>query len=188
LENLKEIDIIITLIAGTFVMFIMAGVIVFSVIKYQKRVLMQKETLRLAEKKYQNDLLDANIIAAENERKNLAKNIHDEVGALIQVIKQNNFRIRKNIHNETQAQELLNANNELLLSITQNISAILNDLMSPSLQSLGFIRALNELCTQINISGLLNISIDDKGEAEDSKIRFSSKVEIQLYKNLQRTY
>ncbi len=176
MENIKEIDIIITLIAGTLVVFIMSVVVVTSVIKYQKNILKQKETLREAEKKFQNDLLDATIIASEKERELVAKNMHDDLGALTNVIKLNNNQLKNKLNNITVTLELIKANDELLLEINENIRAISNDLASPTLARFGFISAMNQLCSQI--PNTLKVELN----AEPENVRFEKKEEIQLFR------
>lgn len=178
MENITETDLVITVIIGTLLMFIMAGVIVFSVIKYQQKVLQQKEKLRLAEKKYQNDLLEATIAASEREREKVAKNIHDEVGTLLSVISLNQRKMRKNLGNESLVIETLDANSLLLSEIMENARAIYNDLASPTLTRLGFVRAFTQLCGQINDSHenqLIFIS-------EEMEARFDNKTEVQLFR------
>lgn len=176
MENIQEIDIIITLVVGTLVVLIMTVAIVASVIKYQKNILKQKDLLRETEKKFQNDLLDATIIASEKEREVVAKNIHDDLGALINVIKLNNGQIKNNLKNEVLSQELIKTNNQILLEINESIRAILHDLASPTLVKFGFIKAMEQLCSQIPNT----VKVDIKANEED--LRFDKKTEIQLYR------
>ncbi|MDP3556268.1 MAG: ATP-binding protein [Bacteroidota bacterium] len=178
MENIKEEDIIITLLVGTFVLFLMTAVIVYSVIQYQKKVLNQKEKLRSVEKKYQNDLLDATIVASEMERQSVAKNLHDDIGALINVIKLNNNKLKNIVESESPEQKLIETNNKLLLEINKNVNSISNDLMSPTLKTLGFIRALDQLTLQIHDSNSVNIVFNPN----ELKIRLNDKIETQLYR------
>lgn len=176
MESEQEIDIAITLIAGTVVVLTMAVAVIASVIKYQKNVLKQKEELAQAEKKFQTELLEATIIASEKEREIVAKNIHDDLGALTNVIKLNNSQIKVNLKNESAALELIKANNQLLLEINENIRGIFNDLASPTLTKYGFVKALEQLSSQIpnTIKVILNYNRDD--------VRFDKKTEIQLFR------
>jgi signal transduction histidine kinase len=176
MESEQEIDIIITLIAGTAVVLTMAGAVIASVIKYQKNVLKQKEALAETEKKFQIELLDATIIASEKEREVVAKNIHDDLGALTNVIKLNNAQIKNNLQNEAAALDLIKTNNQLLLEINESIRAISNDLASPTLAKYGFFKAIDQLTSQIpnTIKVILKSNKDDA--------RFDKKTEIQLFR------
>jgi signal transduction histidine kinase len=178
MENIKEIDIIYTVIAGTLAMFVLTCLLVFGVIKYQKRVLSQKEALRLAEKKFQNDLLDANISATEKERAEVAKNLHDDIGMLLTVIKNNQRLLTNNISNETIVREYIKTNDNLLIEIHSIVRSISDGLMSPSLVKFGFIRALGMLCDQMNDTKQIKINFNAHG----LKDRFSAKTELQLYR------
>jgi two-component system NarL family sensor kinase len=174
----KEIDIIIVLIGGTLVMLLMIAVVIYSVVRYQKRVLKQREVLREVEKKYQNDLLDATITATEKEREVVAKNIHDDIGSLINIIKMNNSTLKNYIVNEPHATELIQANNQIAIEIYENIRSIYNDLMSPTLVKFGFVRALSQFCQQITKSKVVKVVFDPI----ELNLNFSDKMNMHLYR------
>lgn len=176
MENIQEIELIITLISGTLVLFLLSVVIITSIIKYQKNILKQKEILRVAEKQFQIDILNATFIASDKEREMVARNIHDDLGALINVIKLNNNHIKNNLNNEAKAQELISTNNKILMEINQNIRSISENLSSPTLDKFGLFKALKQLVLQF--SGTVNIEMI----TENDEIRFEKKLELQLFR------
>lgn len=178
MENIKEIDLIITVILGTLVMFLMVVVIVWAVIKYQQRVLQQQEVLRENEKKYQVSLLEANISATEKERESVAKNIHDDVGTILNVIKLNQSRVKKNIDDKELITEIIATNNQLLNEIIENVRAISNNLISPTLSKFGFEEALKTVCRQINESKEVYIELNSPGDLK----RLESISELTLFR------
>lgn len=178
MENIKEIDLVITVILGTLVMFLMVVVIVWAVIKYQQRVLQQQEVLRENEKKYQISLLEANINATEKEREAVSKNIHDDVGTILNVIKLNQSRVKKNIDDKELIIEIIATNNQLLNDIIENVRAISNNLTSPTLSKFGFEEALKMLCRQINESKEIIVELN----STETLKRLESKTELNLFR------
>jgi two-component system, NarL family, sensor kinase len=177
-EDVREIDIIITLVAGTLLMLLMATVVIISVIKYQQRVLKQNEMLQQAEQKFQNELLEAMILAAEDERQTIAKNMHDDVGMLLNVIKLNHRQLKNKIGEAETSLQLINTNNQLLTEIVENVQNISAGLKNSTLARLGFGRAFYELCDKVNESGSVKVSV----EPGEWTTRFSAKVELQLFR------
>lgn len=178
MEGIKEIDLIVTLIGGTLIMFLMVVVIVYTVIKYQQRVLKQQQVLQQKEKLFQISLLEATINASEKERTEVSKNLHDDVGTLLNVIKINNSRIQKNVNNIVLVNTLIKNNNQLLNDIVDSVRSISNNLISPTLKSLGFFKALQSLCNIINSTNQIQIKLN----YNDGDKRFNSDVELNLYR------
>lgn len=178
MESIKEIDLIITLIGGTFIMFLMVVVIVYTVIKYQQRVLTQQQALQQKEKLFQQSLLEATINASEKERAEVSKNVHDDVGTLLNVIKIHNFRIKNNINDKDLVNNLIENNNQLLDDIIENVRSISNNLMSPTLRKLGFWKALKELCNKLNATNEFKIELNDN----ESPKKFNHNIELNLFR------
>ena len=178
MESLKETDIVITLVAGTLVIFLMVTVIIWTIIKYQKRVLDQQKALQENDRIFQKSLLEASIKASENERLEVAKNIHDDVGTVLNVMKLNNARIKKNIADNAMVERILDANNQLLHDIVENVRSISTNLSSPVLHKLGLFKALDFICRQVNITNEINVDFN----YVDGEKRFNKDVELNLYR------
>jgi two-component system NarL family sensor kinase len=179
MESITETDLIITVIVGTLMMFVLVTVIVWAVIKYQKKVLQQQEDLRLAELNYQSELLSASIKAADREREAVSMNIHDEIGASLNVVKLNLAHIPFKFKVDEEL-KTLTRNNELKIDeILAELRAIYSNIGSPSLRKLGFMRGLESICKQIGENGLIKTKIEYNGLAQQ---RFDPEMESQLYR------
>lgn len=178
MESIKEVDLIIILLIGTLVMVIMATIVVYYVVSYQKKVLKQKEEINAVEKKFQNELLTATILVAERERTMIAKNIHDDIGVLINVIKMNNNELKQTGIKTLQTNKIIETNNQLATEVYDNIRLIYNDLMSPTLVKLGLIRALEQFCNQLNNSNIIKVKLNSNG----LNWRLEINEEIQLFR------
>ncbi len=179
MENIKEIDIIYTVIAGTIAMFVLAAVLVLGVIKYQKKVLSQKETLRLAEKKFQRELLDATIAATEKERQEVGTNLHDEVGTYLNLINNNQGRLKRNINNTELLLELITSNTEFVNKIYAVVRSVSGGLKNDNVIKLGIARALNDLKNEINDQKIAQLNIFPEDVPRN---RYSERAELQLYR------
>jgi two-component system, NarL family, sensor kinase len=163
---------------GSAAIFILCTAIIGFVVFYQRRSMEQRKKLSEAEAEHQRKLLDATIQISEKEREKISKNIHDEIGTYLNVIRLNQAKIVRHASDTVMIMNLMEENNKLLEETIQSVRAISHDLMSPTLVKLGFIKAISELCRQIRVSGSMQISsttnLDD--------FRFSPKVEMQLYR------
>ncbi|HCE56235.1 MAG TPA: two-component sensor histidine kinase, partial [Prolixibacteraceae bacterium] len=90
---------------GTFGMILLALSIFFFFIIYQKRMLKKQLELNETRARQQKDIIANTILAQENERKRIARDLHDEVGAMLSVVKLNVSRIEKKSE-ESGAKEL----------------------------------------------------------------------------------
>lgn len=178
MEGKAEIDIAVIIIFGSLGMLTLVSFIVVFVMMYQKKVLAHKTNLQETENKHQRELLDATIEIAEQERKKIAANIHDDVGVTLNVIKLNFSKIDRNLNDKKIVGELLQNNANLLEETISSLRTISHDLMPPSLVKLGFRKGINEMCRQINATGIIEVVHID----HNAEINLSKKNELQLYR------
>ncbi|MGZ3861749.1 MAG: sensor histidine kinase [Bacteroidia bacterium] len=178
MENKAQGDIVILIVVGCLGMLILVAFIILFVLFYQKKVLAQQNEMQLAENKYQRQLLSAAIQVEEKERERIAKNIHDDLGTLLSVVKLNLSKITRNAGNK-ELTESLGGDNILLIDRSiQSIRGIAKDLVPPTLVKLGYIKAVNELCRHISNSGQIAISFSQS----DVDLRLPEQAEVQLYR------
>lgn len=159
-------------------MMVLAVCIVLFVVLYQKKVLAQQNEIQATENKHQVELLNATIEVAELEREKIAKNIHDDIGTLLNVIKLHLSKISRNPDDKTKLEELIKESMGMLDESIENIRGIAKDLMPPTLIKLGFEKGVSELFRQINASGAIAITYSFQlGEQ-----RLPPKTELQLYR------
>lgn len=164
-------------------MLILVVSVVLFVVYYQKKVLSQKNQMQLTENTYQRQLLQATIEVEEKERERIAKNIHDDIGTLLNVLKLNLTKATRNYDNKELAEQLAKENVMLLDESIQSIRNISKDLASPTLLKLGYLKAIHELCRLITNSG--QIHADLIYDQRESNVRFSENIELQLYRMTQ---
>ncbi|MBC7865707.1 MAG: hypothetical protein IAF38_22220 [Bacteroidia bacterium] len=166
------------ILAGSLGMIILALSIIVFVFLYQKKVLAQQNLAREAENKHQRELLEATIQVEEKERERIAKNIHDDVGTMLNVIKLNLTKISRNSNDGQLVNELMKDNLKLLEESIQGIRGIARDLAPPTLRKLGYAKGINELCRHINNSGKIAVEFVNEGEG----LKLPTATELQLYR------
>ncbi len=181
MENEGTLDIGFLVLLGSLGMLILAFGIILFVMLYQKKVLAQQNQMQVVENRHQKDLLNATIQVAEIEREKIARNIHDDVGTTLNVIKLHLTKISRNPADGALSGKLIAESMGLLDDSIQNIRNIAKDLMPPTLIKLGFEKGISELCRQIDASGTIRIQLDCSLDG----IRLPSKTELQLYRIMQ---
>lgn len=109
--------------------------------------------IHMEENLFQRQLLQSSIESEEKERERIAKNIHDDVGTLLNVLKLNLSKITRNSENKELLQNMAQENLKLLEDAIQSIRNISKDLVPPTLIRLGYLKAIHELCRHISNSG-----------------------------------
>ncbi len=173
-------SIIIVYFVGTFGMVLLAVSILFFFITYQKRMLKKQLELNEIRASQQEEILRNTISAQENERKRIAQDLHDEVGAMLSVVKLNVGRIEKKTDG-TEAKELAAETKSYLDEVITQVRRISRSLLPPSLEKLGLHFALEELANWINKADQLKIECWKAGE----QFRFDNKKELAIFRIIQ---
>ena len=173
----------ILLVIGTISILILVFFVIFFVLLHQKRMFENRAVLKDKESLHQKKLTDASIQVAELEREKIAKDIHDDVGSVLNVINLYLNRIERNSDNVELTKQLVGESKGLLESSIENIRSIARDLMPPILIRLGYEKGLLELCRQIKTSNLIDINF----HPQEGIPQLSKKVELQLYRIVQES-
>lgn len=146
MEGASENELVLVFIAAGLGMLLLAGSIVLFVLFYQKRMLRIKGDQQQKETEYQRDLLLATIQSQEAERKRIARELHDSVGAMLSTVRLNMARAVK-----LPANERLETDTELkgqLDDTIESVRRISHDLLPPLLEQFGLTRALESMCAK----------------------------------------
>ncbi|HNQ68030.1 MAG TPA: sensor histidine kinase [Bacteroidales bacterium] len=130
---------------------------------------------RASEKKY----LSVMIQAEDNERKRLAKDLHDGLGPLLSTIKMSLSALKKQ-KSTPQYTEILNNLDNVILESIKSIRDISNNLNPHVLDNFGLDKAINNFLQKISTTG--GISIDYRSNLKD--LRLEQNTESVLYRVL----
>lgn len=161
LESTEDLNIIFIIAVGTAGMTLLAGFIIFFIVLYQKKSIIQRKEVEALNAQHQQDLLHKTIEVEANERERIAKNIHDDLGALISILRLNNSRSSKNIGNQEVLAQINESNSEILTKTSETLRSISKKLASPTLNKLGFIAAIREICSNFNQTEEISVSFEN---------------------------
>jgi two-component system NarL family sensor kinase len=148
---------------------------------YKKRINMEVDKKHHIEKDFERRLIEASLESEEINRSQFAMDIHDDIGALLTILKMKvnhahahpeEFKNQEEIYEQTQF--LIEQTIEKIRQITHRISP-------PSLQHFGIIPPLQELVLAINESQQLDIKLHHEIEG----LRYSSFIEVNLFRIVQ---
>jgi signal transduction histidine kinase len=165
---------------GTLGMVLLALSIFFFFVTYQKRMLKKQLELNETRARQQEEILQNTISAQEKERKRIAQDLHDEVGAMLSVVKLNIGRIEKKSQ-EPNAKQLAAETKTYLDEVITQVRRISRSLLPPSLEKLGLFFALEELANWVNKAEQLKIVGWKNGE----QFRFDGKKELAVFRIVQ---
>ncbi|MEO0473085.1 MAG: sensor histidine kinase [Bacteroidota bacterium] len=139
-ENISQIFLISALMMSALAIFVVVFVLV-----YQRKMISQQMQLKQMEAEHQRELLKASIQSQESERKRIAQDLHDEVGAALSAIKLQVGQVRKLAERQEAVEKLSETARDLIATTIQNVRRISHDLLPPTLERLGLASALRDL-------------------------------------------
>lgn len=169
-------DIIIVYFLGTVGMLLLAGGLLFFFISYQKKLLHKQLEINNIKQNQQREILKYTIQSQENERKRIAQDLHDEVGAMLSVVKLNVAMIER--QTQDKANTLASETKSYLDEVITQVRGISRALLPPSLEKLGLNHALEELANWVNKSDKIRVECWKSGEA----FRFDPKKELAVFR------
>lgn len=175
------------LILGTAILiFFILSFIVF-VVHYQRKQfrleIKQNEEKQVIELEFQRKLLENSMEVQELERRRLAKDLHDEVGALLSVLKMGNNQLVKKETADESVKKLINNNKELIDESIGLVRSISKDLVPQTLENFGLIHAIEEFFHKIEKNSNIGFKFLYKNISGNQ--RFTPKVELSVYRIIQ---
>jgi signal transduction histidine kinase len=149
----KELEFLWLNVLGIAITFMLAVSVILFVLLYQRKLFAKQLELQQMGNIYQKSLLVNSIQAQENERRRIAGDLHDEVGAMLSTAKLYASSITLNHEHSELSHKIV----EILDLATQNLRNISHNITPQNLEKFGLISALSENFAKINESKLLKI-------------------------------
>jgi two-component system, NarL family, sensor kinase len=181
MANQANIDVAWLVVVGSLGMLILAISIILFVVVYNKRLLRQKHAMQERELQHHKEMIDAVIHTEEAERTRIARNIHDDMGAVLNTAKLNLSALASARTDTDRYQELVAETNTLIQLTIDNIRSVAKDLMPPVLKQFGLTKGLAELCRRTNVSTTIEMNFIHHGASPN----LPSRTEVQLYRIVQ---
>lgn len=145
---------------------------------FKKRLEREQETLRISEINFERQLSETSIQSEQQERVQIAMDLHDEVGALLTVVKINMLNAQNRLDQPERLVGLLIENAELIEITADTIRRISNRLSPPTLVKMGLDTTLTELVKTIQSTDKMTINYKSNLE----NIRFDLDSELNVYR------
>ncbi len=143
------------ILLGTVGMLLLAFAVIFMMMYHQRRVIRHQLELRDKDQQWQRESLLAAIQGQESERKRIAEDLHDEVGALLSCVKLNIGQLQKFADSADSHKALAGDTKRILDNVIEQVRAISRNLHPNTLVRFGLFAALREFCELMDRSGAL---------------------------------
>ncbi|WP_299823997.1 sensor histidine kinase [uncultured Pontibacter sp.] len=152
------------------------GIIGF-VFMYQRRMLQHQVQLREIQEMKQRQILDATLEAQEEERRRVARDLHDDVGATLALVKLNLHQLIAPLQDKTNGQGI----KSMLDDVIGNVRRISHGLMPVVLEKMGLQRALDAMKRSLPETSGTTMELI----CNDNNRRIAPKLELSLYRVVQ---
>lgn len=177
MNNFDYFYVVIFLTIFTFV--ILLAIILF-VTYYQRKQIQQKLTIQELKDEMQRQLLESALEVQEVERVRIAKDLHDEVGAMLSATKMSFNQLLRKIDNTTDLVALGKQTRELLDESIGHVRRISKELVPSTLEDFGLMSALDEFIQKIHLASGVMFVFSHEGIEENQ--RFDKKTELTIYR------
>lgn len=165
------------LIIITPVLLVLAIGIILFVFLYQRRMLQHQVQLRELQELKQRQVLDATLQTQEEERRRVARDLHDDVGATLALIKLNVHQCIAPMEDKTGGQRI----KVQLDDVIGNVRRISHGLMPVILEKMGLPAALEAIKRSLPADAGTEIEFT----CNDENRRIDIKLELSLYRVVQ---
>lgn len=173
-------DIRLSVLIGTIAMLAMVFFIILFVVYYQRKQAEQKIAIQELKAEMQRQMLESSLEVQEVERRRIAKDLHDEVGAMLSATKMSlNQMVRK--IDSTDLSTFAQQTKELLDESISQVRRISKELVPSTLEEFGLVSALDEFIQKIHVASGVLFVLNHEGIIPPDK-RFDKKVELTVYR------
>jgi signal transduction histidine kinase len=179
-ENISILELIIAF-SGFFALLSIAIVLLF--LTFKKRIEREQEAMREAEINFEREINEASMKAEQQERMQIAMDLHDDIGAMMTVLKINTNNAKTQIEQPERLLAVLENTTEMIEQTAEDVRNISTRISPPSLVKLGLNVTLEDLVKTLNETGEIQIFYNSNLE----KTRFNIATELNIYRILKET-
>lgn len=174
-QGVSEFTIIFSI--ATIGMLMLAGSIILFVVFYQKKMIQEQFKRQQLELEYQQKMMDAALESQENERKRLASDLHDSIGAMLSTIRVGITTVARQLSDPQSLEE----SKKMLDDTISSVRRISRDLMPSTLEKFGLVQAIKELCERFQSTAQMPITCTEEGEVKP----MDKKRELMIFRIIQ---
>lgn len=178
MEESEKIDLLHTLLPLSLVIFIIVLGVVLLNQQFNKKLYRQRLESEELKIRNQQELLRTSIQVQEDERKRIARDLHDELGAALSMARMHLIQLERQHAEDGQLPQKLIEIREITESALTSMRRISHELLPPQLESFGLLQTLQVLRQQISGLEQLEMTIS----ANEDFPRFPLTIEVGLYR------
>ncbi|AFK03921.1 putative signal transduction histidine kinase [Emticicia oligotrophica DSM 17448] len=175
------------IVIGSGILLLMGVVLVIFVAYYQqrqlKRDLLQQKAMQELKDEMQRQMLESALEVQEVERIRIAKDLHDEVGAMLSVTKMSFNQLLRKLDNAEDLAVMGKQTRELLEQSIGQVRRISKELVPSTLEEFGLILSIDEFIQKVHLASTSEFSFSYEGI--NQKQRFDKKIELTIYRLIQ---
>jgi two-component system, NarL family, sensor kinase len=174
----ETIQIYLIIAVAVVAMLLMAGSIILFVLYYQKRMVQEQFKRQQLELDFQKQMMEAALESQENERRRVAGDLHDSIGAMLSTIRVSLITQAKRANADV---ESITESKKMLDDTIESVRRISRDLMPSTLEKFGLAQAVKEMCERFQSTAALPITYNEEGELHP----ISKKRELMIFRVIQ---
>ncbi|MEL6673005.1 MAG: sensor histidine kinase [Bacteroidota bacterium] len=159
-SSIPQAEVYLFIAVGIFLMLLLSIALVVFFNLSQKKLHKEQMNTQEIQLEHQQNMLYAIIEGQEDERRRIAKDLHDEVGSKLNVLFLHLHRLRKKDLQSAQILEISEDLEQLVNTTIDTTRRISHDLLPPTLDNFGLVEGLRELCESYHKSKEIQIDFE----------------------------
>jgi two-component system NarL family sensor kinase len=181
-NNLQENTFVFLMVIGILIMLALALAFVIFFNFSQKKILTEQMRNQKLAYEHQEELLHSTILTQEEERKRIARELHDDIGSKLNVILLNIHRLKKFSNENKEMEAIASEINSVIHTTIETTRRISHDLLPPTLEEFGLVEAIKELRDTFHQTFSISIDFD---LMENEKQIEDKLIELNIFRVLQ---
>ncbi len=157
METEQHIKFIGTLFPFVGIIFLIALGVIVLIQQFKKNLYREQFEQEELRRRHQAELMRSNIMVQEQERKRISQDLHDDLGAVLSIIRMHLLQAERKYG---QLNDELPADLQNIRSLTENaiesMRRISHELMPPQLERFGVLETLEQACEQLTATGKIS--------------------------------
>ena len=160
----KENQAIVAVLIGVTLLFVISTTLLIRCFLSRKKMLEKELDQKKAELSHQKEITQSVIMTQEQERKRIARDLHDDISSKLNVINLNANILKDGDFSLNENGNCNNAILDLTYIAIESARKIAHNLLPPILEKFGLIAAIEELADDFNNSKLIQIDYNINAE------------------------
>ncbi|MEQ8473340.1 MAG: histidine kinase [Marinoscillum sp.] len=178
MEEPHEIELLSIVLPLIGIIFLIAVVVLYLNQYFQRQLTQQKLAEQELINKQQQALLQTSINAQESERKRIARDLHDELGATLSISRMHLMKLEQNQEISKDLKISIENVRSVIESSLTSMRRISHELMPAQLETFGLAKTLHTVVNRVNETGGLSLSL----EQSLGNMRMPWELEVGIYR------